>query len=39
MAGFKIHLLQLEGVEMLYGKKKFASLFDVMFISNQVCSA
>jgi len=33
--GFKIHLLQLEEVSQLYGKKKFGNLFHLMLISNQ----
>jgi hypothetical protein len=34
-AGFKVHLLLVEDLEQLAGKKKFAALFDVMLVSNQ----
>jgi len=30
-----VHLLQLEDLSQLYGKKKYAKLFDLMTISNQ----
>lgn len=36
---FKIHLLQLEDVSMLYGKKKYANIFDLLVISNQATHA
>ena len=33
----KVHLLQADDTSILYGKKKFAGLFVVVYVSTQAC--